>query len=275
MKNLFAVSTNTYHGFTVDQALEGIAAAGFRYVELTAVRGWTEHIMPDTPEAELDRVQKKMESLGLKCIAVSGHCNLTDEARLNDFRANMALAERFGAEYIISSTGEAHFGKDEAFTDDVLIENIKKLVPDLKKHNLKLGIEVHGEYGTGEDVARIVRGVGSDRVGVNFDTANVVFYGGKAPMDDLTQCLKDVNYVHLKDKVGMDNGWNFPAIGQGDLQLDKLIAHLNEHGKHVPLSIEIEFTSDYTMRDKVEGDLEVANKAVKESYDFLHKKGLI
>jgi hypothetical protein len=29
------------------------------------------------------------------------------------------------------------------------------------------------------------------------------------------------------------------------------------------------------MRDKVEGDLEVANKAVKESYNFLHAKGLI
>jgi hypothetical protein len=98
-----------------------------------------------------------MKKLGLDCIAVSGHCNLTDEARLNDFRDNMALARRFGARYIISSTGEAHFGKDEAFTDDVLIENIKKLLPDLEKYGLKLGIEVHGEYSTGAAVARVVK----------------------------------------------------------------------------------------------------------------------
>jgi sugar phosphate isomerase/epimerase len=275
MKDIIAVSTNTYHGFSVDQALEGIAAAGFKFVELTAVRGWTEHIMPDLPVKELDRIYMKMMDLGLSCIALSGHCNLTDETRLNDFRSNMALARRFGAAYIISSTGEAHFGKDEAFTDDVLIENIRKLLPDLEKHDLKLGIEVHGEYGTGEAVARIVRGVGSDRVGVNFDTANVVFYGGKHPMDDLPACLAELNYVHLKDKVGIDSNWNFPAVGKGDLDLKNLIKHLHEQGKNVPLSIEIEFTSDFTMRDKVPDDLGVVNQAVRDSFDYLHANSLI
>lgn len=275
MKGIIAVSTNTFHGFSVDQALEGIAAAGFKFVELTAVRGWTEHIMPDMPEAELDRVYKKMKDLGLKCVALSGHCNLTDETRLNDFRSNMALAKRFGAGYIISSTGEAHFGKDEAFTDDVLIENIRKLLPDLEKYDLKLGIEVHGEYGTGEAIAKIVKGVGSNRVGINFDTANVVFYGGKHPMDDLPACLEEINYVHLKDKVGIDNNWNFPAVGKGDLDLKSLIRYLHDHGKQVPLSVEIEFTSDFTMRAKAQGDLETANLAVKDSFDYLRANGLI
>jgi L-ribulose-5-phosphate 3-epimerase len=275
MKDIIAVSTNTYHGFGVDEALEGIAAAGFKYVELTAVRGWTAHIMPDMPAEELDRIYRKMKSLGLSCIALSGHCNLTDESRLNDFQDNMGLARRFGASYIISSTGEAHFGKDEAFTDDVLIENIKKLLPDLEKYELKLGIEVHGEYGTGEAVARIVKGVGSERVGVNFDTANVVFYGGKHPMDDLPNCLTELNYVHLKDKVGLNNTWNFPAVGKGDLDLKNLIKSLRERGKHIPLSIEIEFTADFTMREKVPGDLETANQAVRDSFDYLHANGLI
>ena len=275
MKHIIAVSTNTYHGFTIDQALEGIAAAGFKYVELTAVRNWTEHIMPDMPDSELDRVHAKMKELCLSCIALSGHCNLTEADRLNDFRDNMALARRFGASYIISSTGEAHFGEDEAFADDVLIENIKNLLPDLTQNGLKLGIEVHGEYGTGEAVARVVKGVDSPLVGVNFDTANVVFYGGTDPMEDLKNCLDHVNYIHLKDKVGMDKSWNFPAIGQGELDLVGMIKHMDGQGKNFPLSIEIEFTEDFTMRDKVEGDLETANKAVRDSFDYLHKNGLI
>jgi len=275
MKHIVAVSTNTYHGFSVDEALEGIAKAGVRHVELTAVRGWTQHVMPDMPTEELDRIDEKMRKLGLDCIALSGHCNLTDETRLNDFRANMALARRFGAQYIISSTGEAHFGKDEAFADDVLIANIKKLLPDLEKHGLKLGIEIHGEYGTGEAVARIVSGVGSPLVGVNYDTANVVFYGGKHPMDDLPGVVDQVNYVHLKDKVGINKDWNFPAIGQGDLELDKLVAFLDGKGKSVPLSLEIEFNADFTMRDKKEGDLEIADRAVADSFRFLRDKGIV
>ena len=275
MKDIIAVCTNSYHGFTVDQALEGIAAAGFKMVELTAVRNWTEHIMPDMPDGELNRIQAKMKDLGLSCLSLSGHCNLTDAARLSDFRANMELARRFGASYIISSTGEAHFGKDESFTDEVLIRNIKALVPDLERLNLKLAIEVHGEYGTGEDVARIVNGVGSPLVGVNFDTANVVFYGGKLPQDDLKRCVDAVSYVHLKDKVGISKTWNFPAVGKGELDLLGVIGYLDAHGKPVPLSIEIEYTEDFTMRGKAAGDLEKANQAVKDSFDHLHKNGLI
>jgi len=275
MKHIVAVSTNTYHGFSIDEALEGIAKAGFRYVELTAVRGWTEHVMPDMPAQELDRIDEKMRGLGLECIALSGHCTLTDEARLNDFRANMALARRFGAQFIISSTGEAHFGKDEAFADDLLIANIKKLLPDLEKHGLKLGIEIHGEYGTGEDIARLIKGVGSPLVGINYDTANVILYGGKHPMDDLPGVVEYVNYVHLKDKVGIDKVWNFPAIGQGELELDKVVAFLDGKGKSVPLSLEIEYTEEFTMRDKKEGDLETADRAVADSFRFLKDKGIV
>lgn len=275
MKDIISVNTNTYHGFSVDEALEGIAKAGFRYVELAAVRGWTPHIMLDMEEAELERIYQKMKKLGLSCIAVSGHCNLTDEARLSDFKDNMALAHRFGAQYIVSSTGEAHFGKDEAFTDEVLIENIKKLLPDLEKYHLKLGIEVHGEYGTGADIARIVNGVASPLVGIAYDTANVVFYGGKAPMDDLPACLKEINFVHLKDKVGIDSNWNFPAVGKGDLDLKNLMKYLHDHDKKVPFSIEIEYVADFTMRDKLPEDLAAANQAVKDSFDYLHANGLI
>lgn len=274
MKNAVSVSTNTYHGFSVDEALEGIARAGFKNVELTAVRGWTEHIMPDHDEAQLRHVEDKLRELGLSCIAVSGHCNLTDAERLSDFRVNMALAHRFGAKWIISSTGEAHFGKDERITDDVLIENIRALVPDLEKYDLKLAIEVHGEYGTGEKILKIVKGVGSDRVGINYDTANVVFYGGKIPNEEVQTCYEGVNFVHLKDKVGLDNGWNFPAVGSGDLDLLGFIRFMQGKGYEGPLSIEIEFTADYTMNPKKPGDLAICDKAVKDSFDFLHAHGI-
>ena len=275
MKNIVSVSTNTYHGFSTDEALEGIAAAGFKYVELTAVKGWTEHVMADFPEAELVKVEKKLKDLGLTCIALSGHCNLMDAERLNDFRENIKLAHRFGCKYIISSTGEAHFGKGESFADEVLINNIKSIVPDLEKYDLCLGIEVHGAYGTGESLYRIYKGVGSDRVGINYDTANVVFYGGQIPNLEIRNCVDGINYMHLKDKVGIDKVWNFPAIGSGDLDLPGLIDYVNENGYTGPFSIEIEFTEEFTMRPKVQGDLATADKAVKDSFEYLKRKGII
>ena len=275
MERIFAVNTNTYHGFTVDDALEGIARAGFRYVEIAAVRNWTEHIMPDMPDAEIERIQAKAKSLGLTFIGMSGHCNLMDAERLNDFRANMALAHRLGCKYIVSSTGEAHFGKDEKFADDVLAANIKALIPYLEKYNMTLAIETHGEYGTGESIYNVTKLTGSDRAGVCYDTANCVFYGGVRPEEEVLKCLPALKYVHLKDKVGYDNVWNFPAVGKGELKLAEFIKLVEEHGFDGPYSIEIEYTADFTNRPKVPEDLNVQNQAVQDSYDHLHSLGLI
>ncbi len=278
MKNIIAVSTNSFHGFGIMEALETIAKAGFEYIEICAVRNWTEHVMPDMAPEKLEAVKQKMAELGIKCIAMSGHCDLSDESRLADFRANMKLASELGCEWIISSTGEAHFGsEDTTDIEALLVKNIKSLVPDLEKLNLKLGIEVHGpNYGTGKAVARLVDAVGAfPVVGVNYDTANVVYWGKDDPDTDIKFCPGKINYCHLKDKIGMDSSWNFPAIGAGELHLLDLVDYMDENGYEGPLSIELEYTEDFTMRDKKEGDLEFAYKTLKASYDYLHAHGRI
>ncbi|HDZ26168.1 MAG TPA: sugar phosphate isomerase/epimerase, partial [Candidatus Aminicenantes bacterium] len=38
LKNKIGCSTNSYHEFDLETAVKGIAAAGFEYVELTAVK---------------------------------------------------------------------------------------------------------------------------------------------------------------------------------------------------------------------------------------------
>ena len=60
MNNILAGHTNSYHTYTLDEALAGIAQAGFKYVELSAVRGWTEQISLDAGAAELDEVRAKL-----------------------------------------------------------------------------------------------------------------------------------------------------------------------------------------------------------------------
>lgn len=273
MKNKIGVNTNTYHGFSLNEALEGIAAAGFKYVELTAVRGWTEHVLADMSEEQLDAVKSKLKELDLTPFALSGHCNLMSEERLKDFEDNIELAAKFGCEYIVSSTGEAHFGKDESFADDVLIKNVKRVLKKCEQYGIKLALEIHGEYGTGESLKNIVDSVGSDLVGINYDTANVVFYGRKLPDEEVKTCADRVNFVHLKDKAGAMDEWNFPAVGKGDLNLQGFMQYMDENGYEGPYSIEIEYTENFTMNDKKPGDLAVANQAVKDSYEYLKSIG--
>ncbi len=276
MSNIFAGHANSYHGFTFEETLAGIAKAGFQFIELAAVKNWTEHVMAYMTEEQLEDAKKLMAKYGISAIGLSGHCDLFDKERLNDFKDNIELARKMGCKYIITSTGEAHFGKEEGFNDDVLVEHIKQLVPTLEKHGITLVLELHGVYCKGEDMARVTRAVGSPYVGVNYDTANVVFYGDTLPTEDIKTCIDQVKYVHLKDKVGGKGVWNFPGTGNGELPLKEFMEYMDAHDYAGPYSIEIEFTEGFCMRDKDQpGDIDIANKEMADAYEYLKSLGRV
>ena len=263
MARMAAVSTNTYHGFSLDEALNGIAKAGFRHVELTGVRGWTEHVSADMTDAEIEAVKEKMAKLGLDCIALSGHCNLMDAERLNDFMDNVRLCKKLGGKFIVTSTGEAHFGNNEDSPEELLVGNIKKVMPLVEELDLIMVLEIHGEHGTGTKLLPVVEKVGSPHLAINFDTANVVFYGKTPPEVDLPKCVDKVKYVHLKDKLGAQDEWNFPAIGKGNLKLKETIALLDAANNDSPVSVEVEFTSAGP------ANVGEVDQALVDSYAFL------
>ena len=139
----------------------------------------------------------------IRPFAMSGHCNLMDPERIPDFVKNIGWPPSFGCDYIVSSIGEAHL-KDNAVADnETVAQSIRALLPHLERYGLRLVLETHGhDHGTGTALSDIVRLVGSDRVKINYDTANVIFYGGVDPVADLRACVSDVAYLHLKDKAG-------------------------------------------------------------------------
>lgn len=275
MSHVVGVSTNTYHGFTLEEALKGIAEAGFKAVELTGVTGWTEHVSASMDDKELAHVKQLLAGHGLQAVGLSGHCNLMDPQRLADFKANMRLAAKLGCRYIVSSTGEAHNSKNEDTKDELLVANLKTLLPLCEELDLTLVLEIHGEHATGAQLKRIVDMVGSKYLRINYDTANVVFYGKRNPEEDIKDCAKEVAYVHLKDKGGKPDEWDFPAPGKGWLKLDETLRYLDAQGFAGPISVEIEFTQEFTMREKNAEDLPVVSAAVKDAYAFLKKLGYV
>jgi hypothetical protein len=47
LPNKLGANLTSYCAFELEPALEGVAAAGYRYVELTSIRGVVEHVSPD------------------------------------------------------------------------------------------------------------------------------------------------------------------------------------------------------------------------------------
>ncbi|MDD3840398.1 MAG: sugar phosphate isomerase/epimerase [Clostridia bacterium] len=264
MKNYFAVSTNTYHGFSLDEALNGISKAGFKYVELAAVKGYTEHVGWEMTDDELQKVKDKLDDYGLMAIAVSGHSSLLEEDGIELFIKNIELAGRLGCKYIVTSTGEAHGDESVVEDDSALVNTLKDLAEKCKENGVKLVIETHGNnYGNGEVLYNLLSKVDSEYVGINYDTANAIFYGNVEPEEDILKCKEKLYYIHLKDKLGERQEWNFPAVGKGYIDFKKIFKNIEQTGYQGPLSVEVEFTSEGP------GSLENVDQAVKDSYEYI------
>jgi len=243
MTNRVCLNSNTYHGYDLEEAVEGARRAGIRFIELSAVAGWTEHVGTGMTDSEVRDTLTMLEINGIQAIALGGHSNLTTDEGLALFRRNLELAGRFGVEYVVTGTGETH--GDESVIDDEpkLVNDLYELAAFARELGLKIAIETHGaNFDTGRTVKGLVDRVAAENIGVAYDTGNVVFYGDIEPYDDLEASADRVIAFHLKDKTGAHSEWNFPAIGDGDIDFARIAGILDATGCDAPLSIEIEFT---------------------------------
>lgn len=265
-ENRLAGHTNSYHTYGLNEALEGIAAAGFHFVELSAVRGWTEQISLDADARTLGNVLRKLNELALVPVSLSGHSDLTTKQGLQDGLKALDLTERLGIPIMNTAIG-GHYSEQE--DEAGFFENIGELASAAQVKGITIGIEIHGDItATAQKAVPIIERIGHPNVGINYDSANVEFYSGVLAEDDVKYSLPYLVHFHLKDTKGGFKNWNFPAIGKGRVDFAKILRICKRGGYTGPYSVEIEFSGEPWP------SLQQVNKAMKDSYKNLAKLGL-
>ena len=258
--------TNSYHTYSLEEALQGIAAAGFRFVELSAVRGWTEHVPLEADAKTLGGIQRQMNQLGLVALSLSGHSDLTTKDGLELGLTALKICEQMGIDIMNTELG-GHYSEQE--DEAAFMGNIHQLADAAAARDIRLGIEIHGEITkTGAAAKHVLQRIGRDNVLINYDTANVEFYGGVKAVDDLPAALPKLVHCHLKDKRGEGRVWDFPAIGDGHVDFARVLDIMSKGGFRGPMSVEVEFDG------KEWPPVAEVNRAMKTSYDRLVALGL-
>ncbi len=262
MKNIVGVVTTTYPNYGLEDALKGISKAGFKYVELTSAPAFFTHIVPN-PEEMNDQDAKNILDLckkyGLTVHCVAGHTRLMKENGVENFKKVIDAAKAFGAKHVTTDTGEVNDDKDkEKFYTDM-----KEIGDYAKANGITVCLEMHGGWlNNGVVGAEIIKAIGHPNVKLNYDTANVMFYGGVKSEDDLVNALPHLGFLHLKERGGGLKEWNFPAPGEGNLDYEKIFELIKDYNG--PISIEIEFDGSEKALDEIDA-------AVQKAYDFLKK----
>jgi L-ribulose-5-phosphate 3-epimerase len=255
---MLAAHTNSYHSYSFDQALAGSAEAGYEWVELSAVPGWTEHVDVHADGAE---VRARLEHYGLRAASISGHSDLTTREGLEHGLAVVRWADAFGLQIVNTAIGgHAHVEESaEAF-----LANIGILADAAEAAGLVVALEIHGDLmATGARSAPLLDRIGHPAVRVNYDTANVEHYGGVNAVDDLGAIVDRVANVHLKDARGGRGVWDFPAIGEGHVDFGRVIEILRDAGYSGPYAVEIEFTGEpWPLLDEVTAAMTASRAAL-------------
>ena len=238
LDNQLAGHTGTYHSYTLDEALDGIAAAGFRAVELSAVLGWNEHVSLGAG-AELRR---RLDAAGLEPVLLSAHSDLTTREGTEYGVAAVRWAAEFGIPVVNTAIGgHAAIEEDEA----AFLANIGELADAAEAAGVVVALETHGEImASGARSLALLERIGRAAIKVNYDTANVEFYGGVKAVDDLPSIAPHLASVHVKDTVGGKGVWNFPALGEGSVDFAAVMRVLDAAGYTGPLSVELEFEGE-------------------------------
>jgi L-ribulose-5-phosphate 3-epimerase len=267
MNNRLAGHTNSYHSYSLEEALQGIAAAGYRFVELSAVRGWTEHVPLDADARMLGRIQRMMNQLGLIAVSLSGHSDLTTGDGLRDGLAALDLCERMGIDIMNTAIG-GHYSENE--DEAAFMGNIGTLADAAAERDIMLGIEIHGDItSSGRKSIPVLQKINRPNVRVNYDTANVEFYDdGTKAVDDLPQTVPYLVHCHVKDHIGGPREWNFPAPGEGQIDWRRVLEILEQGGYTGPISVEVEFSGEPWP------SLAEVNRSMKSAYQHLTSLGL-
>jgi L-ribulose-5-phosphate 3-epimerase len=118
----------------------------------------------------------------------------------------------------------------------------------------ELGVRFLFETGqeTPVTILRAIEDIGLDNVGVNLDPANLILYGKANPVDALDVIGRYVWGVHAKDGLypttGRELGREVP-LGEGKVDIRRLVARLKELGYKGALTIEREIEGEEQTRD--------------------------
>ena len=127
---------------------------------------------------------------------------------------------------------------------------VRTVAEHLKKNGQCLLFETGQE--TPVTMLRCFEKVGTDNLGVNLDTANVILYGRANPVDALDVFGKYVRNIHAKDGKYPTNGHDLgeeTRIGEGKVDFNRLFERLHEIGYDSFVTIEREIEGEEQNKD--------------------------
>lgn len=227
------------------------ANLGIELVEVNVDRRTPKHLLDSCSNEAVDRVAHWADEFGVRviCVAADNDFTVVDasdlEEQIQKIQRYVDIAKRLGAEVVrVFTDGDA---ANENLSSEVLKRlhyAFNRAGDYAEEHGIKLAIENHGGLTVnGQRIAKIMEGIQSPAVGVNFDPANFL-KAGVDPLIALRYILPWVNYSHWKDVRWSNGGTEYCGFGEGEIVWKPILKELLNSGYQGYWTVEYETIED-------------------------------
>ena len=220
--------------FTLEQALAGIAAAGFSSTSLCSQQG-VDPIRPDNSEAELDRIQQALDETGLTLDLIIGGPDIryADEEIIPAVQKLSGNLAKVGGKHLVAC------GINEPTLYDKYYRLLEESCEVAADHGIGVLLKPHGGISASADELLLsLDRVRKPNFGICYDPGNILYYTGRRPEEDLPKIAAHIDALCLKDERGGMQGEVMITLGTGDVDFDVIFEILREADFNGPTCVE-------------------------------------
>jgi L-ribulose-5-phosphate 3-epimerase len=246
-RDLVAATTTCFVGLDPWLALDCLRRAGIRYVEIPALPArqsvaWQQTTFsPETLGTNgAAHLRDRIHDMGLTPITVGAYASILEPDDIEPLLRRIDFAATLEASFVII---DAAGTEPTSAADWRRVATLGRYLGDYAEaRGIRLAFEIHeGLARSGQTSATLMAEIDHPWVGINYDTANAIFYNDHVePVTDIEEIADRVIHVHLKDTSGGRGDWMFGTLGTGRVDLAGIIAVLRRRGFRGPFSLEVE-----------------------------------
>jgi sugar phosphate isomerase/epimerase len=254
---LLGFFTRPWRGYTVEEAVAGIAASGARLIGYMPQPGMPLVNRDSLPE-EVDALKALVAQHGLEPAVYVPRVplSLPDNDYLAAWDREIAVAVRLGTPYL--QVG----GTNDASQYDRYVLLMQQVAKRAGRHGCTIVLKPHGGISaTAADCLRVVQQVAHPAFRITYDPGNVIYYTGTDPLAGLEALAPYVVALCIKDSTGGRHGSVHLQPGRGDVDLARLFTLLRDAGFRGPALVET----------LAEGPLEEINRQARETIEYLRR----
>jgi sugar phosphate isomerase/epimerase len=204
--------------------------------------------VPYFSDGETKYLKTNLDRYGAKLVAISPGlfigCEPTEERAARELRDKLPRCVSFCREFGIRDMIVFSFKQDSEVAVEWVVDKLARAATIAEREGITFHLEpLVGHYGhNGDTMGRIVEGVGSPALKVNWDPANMYFAGTVPTRDQFDRVRDHIGYVHLKDCRRMhtepSEQTQWTVLGEGKVDWSSQMSWLREIDYSGYLSIE-------------------------------------